>query len=160
VTSDPEYVEFSEDAPAEVLRRMSRMASAQRGWMNFEPAVAVEDVPPPRDGLFALFSGRGPDVPVATWTAGTAAKGRRRPEPAMIGILHPAGARAGAKLAEEGHAVPDGWVVLQDYSKKGLVVAVPPAVADADVVAWLLRATTLLSRVPLTGRWRAVVYDG
>jgi hypothetical protein len=33
-------------------------------------------------------------------------------------------------------------------------------VEHADVVAWLLRAARLLSRVPLTGRWRAVVYEG
>jgi hypothetical protein len=78
----------------------------------------------------------------------------------MVGILHSAGARAGATLAELGHGVPDGWVVLQDFSKKGLVLAVPPAVDHRTVVAWLLRASELLSRVPLTGRWRAVVYEG
>ena len=78
----------------------------------------------------------------------------------MVGILHAAGARAGGTLAELGHAVPDGWVVLQDFSKKGLVAAVPPSVDHADVVTWLLRAARLLSRVPLTGRWRAVVYEG
>jgi hypothetical protein len=160
VTTGPTYVEFAEGTPGEVLEVMARMASAHQGWVNFEPAVAVEDVPPPRDGLFALFSGRGPDVPVATWTAATAPKGRRRPEPAMVGILHPAGSRAGAKLAELGHPLPDGWVVLQDYSKKGLVAAVPPSVAHRDILSWLLEAATLLSRVPLTGRWRAVVYDG
>ncbi len=161
MTAEPEYVEFVEGEIAGVVDRMSRLTSAQSGWMNFEPAVALEDVPPPRDGLFALFSGRGPDVPLATWAAGTAGKGgRRRPEPPTIGILHGAGPRAGATLAESGHPVPDGWVVLQDYSKKGLVVAVPPAVAHTDVVAWLLRAARLLSRVPLTGRWRAVIYEG
>ena len=56
--------------------------------------------------------------------------------------------------------MPDGWVVLQDHSKKGLVVAVPPATGHADVVEWLLGAATLLSTVPLTGQWRAAVYGG
>jgi hypothetical protein len=135
VSAEPEYLEFTEGSVAEVLREMSRLAAAERGWMNFEAAVALEDVPPPRAGLFSLFSGRGPDVPLATWVPATAAQGRRRPEPTTIGILHPAGPRAGATLAEFGHPVPDGWVIQQDYSKKGLVVAVPPSVADADVVA-------------------------
>jgi hypothetical protein len=160
MTAEPEYVEFTEGSVDDVLDRMSRLTAAQQGWMNFEPAVGLDDVPPPRDGLFGLFSGRGPDVPLATWVAGTAAKGRRRPEPPTVGLLHPAGARARAALAEHGHPIPEGWVVLQDFSKKGLVVAVPPAVAHAEVVAWLLRAARLLSGVPLTGRWRAVVYEG
>ncbi|MDQ4096429.1 MAG: hypothetical protein M3144_00970 [Actinomycetota bacterium] len=160
MTEEPEYVEFTEGSADEVLDRMARLAAAQQGWMNFEPAVDVDDLPPPRSPLFGLLSGRGPDVPLATWAAGTAPKGRGRPEPPTIGLLHPAGARARAALAEQGHPVPDGWVVLQDFSKKGLVVAVPPAVAHADVVAWLLRAARLLSAVPLTGQWRAAVYEG
>ena len=160
MTDEPEYVEFTEGSVAGVLAWMDRLQAAEQGWMNFEAAVALEDVPPPRDGFFALFSGRGPDVPLATWVPGTAPKGRRRPEPPTVGILHPSGPRAGATLAEAGHPVPDGWVVLQDYSKKGLVVAVPPAVPHADIVAWLLRAARLLSRVPLTGEWRAAVYEG
>jgi hypothetical protein len=51
-------------------------------------------------------------------------------------------------------------VVQQENSKKGLVVAVPPTVGQAEVVEWLLAATAALSTVPLTGRWRAAVYDG
>jgi hypothetical protein len=158
VTAEPEYVEFVEGSVNEVVDRMSRLTTARKGWMNFEPAVALEDVPPARDGLFALFSGRGPDVPLATWVPGTAPGGRRRPEPPTIGILHPAGPRASATLAESGHAVPDGWAVVQDYSKKGLVVAVPPSVPHAEVVEWLLDAASALTVVPLTGRWRAAVY--
>lgn len=155
---EPDYVEFSPDDPAEVLAVMEGMASSHEGWINFEPAVLVDDVPPPKSGLAALVSGRGPDVPLATWSPGEARRGR--PEPPTVGLQHGSGPGARARLAEGGRAVPEGWIVLQDHSKKGLVVAVPPTVAHADVVDWLLGAAALLSRVPLTGRWRAAVYGG
>ena len=157
-SSEPEYVELPNGRPGEVLPAMARLAEAHKGWINFEPAVAVEDVPPPKSGLFSLFSGRGPEVPLATWSPGEAHKNRT--EPAMVGILHPSGTQAKAKLADRGAAVPEGWVVMQDHSKKGLVVAVPPSVDHKDVVKWLLRAATALSVIPVTGTWRATVYEG
>ncbi len=149
--NDPEYIEFSRDDVRRLIPVMEEMAESHTGWINLEPAVHVEDAPAPRSGLFGLFSSRGPDVPFVTWTPGEVRKGRT--EPTTIGILHPSGPRAKLKVD-----VPDGWVVLQDYSKKGLVLAVPPGVAHIDVVSWLLRAAALLSNIPLTGEWRASVY--
>lgn len=157
VAGEPEYLEFAERDTDTVVAEMARMAEAREGWINFEPAVRVEDVPPPKSGLFSLFSGRGPDVPLATWTPGEVRKGGR-PEPPSIGLLHPAGANARGKLAELGRAVPDGWVVLQDFGKKGLVVAVPPEADHGEVLAWLLAAARALSIIPITGTWRAVIY--
>lgn len=136
---------------------MGAMAHAHTGWMNFEPAVYVEDAPPPDAGFFSLFSGRGPAVPLATWTPPSAPR-RGRAEPAMIGLQHPAGGKARPLLERLGHPVPDGWPVTQDYAKKGMVVAVPPAAGHDEVVRWLLRAAGFLSAVPLTGQWRAAVY--
>lgn len=156
--SEPDYVEFTPDDLSAVLPRMTAMAESHQGWINFEAAVPVEDAPPPRTALFGLFSTRGPEVPLATWTPGEVH--RKYTEPPMIGILHPAGTNAKAKLAERGWPVPEGWVVTQDYSKKGLVVAVPPSVDHAEVLRWLLRAAASLSAVPVTGRWRAVIYEG
>lgn len=156
--AEPDYVEFTPDDPAAVVDRMAAMVAAHRGWINFEPAVRVDDVPEPKSGLFGLMSGRGPDVPLATWTPGEARKGRA--DPPTIGLQHGSGPGARARLAEHGRAVPEGWVVLQDHSRKGLVVAVPPAVAHGEVVAWLLGAAKVLSTVPLIGRWRAAVYEG
>lgn len=153
---EPDYLEFTLADLGDVLPRMAGMAERHEGWVNFEPAVRMEDAPPPRSGLFSLFSARGPDVPLATWTPGEARKGR--PEPPTVGILHGAGPGAKGKLAARGFPVPEGWVVLQDYGKKGLVVAVPPAVGHAQVVDWLLRAATALSDIPLTGTWRAAFY--
>ena len=129
------------------------------GWVNFEPAVEVEDVAAAGSGTFALFSGRGPIVPLATWTpAKTPRRGRR--EPAMIGLQHPAGSKAKPLLAQHGHPVPDGWTVVQDHVRKGLVVALPDDVAAAEALGWVLRAARLLSTIPLGGQWRASVYAG
>lgn len=154
----PDYVEgITADRLGPVLDRMARLARDHVGWVNFEPAVLDEDIPPDKSGIFSLFSGRGPEVPLATWTPGEAR--RNRTEPPTIGILHGSGPRARARLEEAGCPVPEGWVVMQDSPKKGLVVAVPPAVGNGEVVAWLLGAATALSRVPLTGRWRAAFYE-
>lgn len=138
---------------------MEAMSEAHEGWINFEPAVDVDDVPPPDGGFFSLFSGRGPAVPLGTWTPAAALR-RGRAEPAMVGLQHPAGAKARPLLERSGHPVPEGWLVTQDYAKKGMVVALPPTAAHGDVVRWLLAAATLLSAVPLTGEWRAAVYGG
>jgi len=70
------------------------------------------------------------------------------------------GAERGPLLAQLGHAVPDGWVVVQDHVRKGLVVALPDTVAPADALEWLLRAARLLSTVPLQGGWRAAIFPG
>lgn len=159
MTAEPRYLEFDPDCLEEVVTAMDVVSRAGKGWINFEPAVRVDDIPPPDGGFFSLFSGRGPAVPLGTWTP-SSATGRGRAEPAMIGLQHPAGGKARPLLEKFGHPVPEGWPVTQDYVKKGLVVAVPPTAANEDVVRWLLRAAALLSTLPLTGGWRAAIYGG
>jgi hypothetical protein len=159
VTSQPQYVEFQPDQTGEVVAAMEAAGEAGAGWVNFEPAVEAEDIAAAGSGTFALFSGRGPVVPLATWTpAKTQRRGRR--EPAMIGLQHPAGSRAKPLLAELRHPVPDGWIVVQDHVRKGLVVTLPDGVTAAEALDWVIRAARLLSTVPLTGQWRAAVYAG
>ena len=160
VTLEPDYVEFLIDDLGAVLARMAELTERQEGWINFEPAVDTEDLPPPRTGLAWLLSGRGPDVPLATWTPGTmgSGRGRGRGEPPSVGVRHGVGPGARARLEAAGQPVPRRWVVLQDHSKRGLVVVVPPAVPHPEVLGWLLRATALLSAVPLDRDWRAAVY--
>ena len=159
MTSEPRYIEFQPDRSGDVVAAMEAIGRSGAGWVNFEPAVDAEDVAAAGSSTFALFSGRGPVVPLATWTpAQTQRRGRR--EPAMIGLQHPAGAKAKPLLAERGHPVPDGWVVVQDHVRKGLVVTLPDGVAEADALVWVVRAARLLSTVTLTGQWRAAVYAG
>ncbi len=154
--TEPRYIEFAPDRVDDVVAVMAELVDAHDGWINFEPSIPVEDVEAVGSGTFSLFSGRGPTVPLGTWTP-PSAPDRRRAQPAMVGLQHGAGARAKGRLAELGHPVPEGWVVVQDHARKGLVVAVPPAADHAEVVRWLLAAARLLSVVPLTG-WRAAVY--
>lgn len=157
--ADPEVVDVGWDDLAPVVARMDELAAAAAGWVNVQPGVAPEDVPRADAGLFAVFSGRGPVVPVATWTAPSPRR-RGPPEPEQAGIQHPAGARAAARLADAGLAVPAGWRVVQDHPRRGLVVAIPPGAPHGAVLDWLLRATAELSAVPVTGRWRATVHRG
>ncbi len=159
MTSEPTYVEFQPDRPDDVVAAMEAVGGAGAGWVNFEPAVDAEDIAAAGSSTFALFSGRGPVVPLGTWTpAMTPRRGRR--EPAMLGLQHPAGTRAKPLLAQLGHPVPDGWAIVQDHVRKGLVMALPDEVTPGEALVWLLRAARLLSTVPLTGGWRAAVYAG
>ena len=52
--AEPEYLEFADGDFGEVVRRMAALTEAHDGWINFEPAVDIEDVPPAKDGLFVL----------------------------------------------------------------------------------------------------------
>lgn len=159
MVSVPTYVEFERDRPEVVVAAMDALAEGGKGWVNLEPAVAAEDVAREGSGTFALFSGRGPVVPLATWTPGSAGRKGRR-QPAMLGLQHPAGSKAKPLLGQRGLAVPEGWLVVQDHVRKGLVVQVPAFVGPAEVLDWVLQAATLLSTVPLLGGWRAAVYTG
>jgi hypothetical protein len=157
VTPEPTYVVFRAGKLDDAVAAMESLAAAHAGWINFQPAVDVADLPSAGGGFFGIFGGKGPDVPLGTWLPASAPK-RGRAEPPRIGLQHGAGTRAKRRLAELGHPVPDGWVVQQDYVRKGLVVAVPPDVPHADVLTWLLGAARALSNVPLVDDWRAEVY--
>lgn len=159
MVSEPQYLEFEPGRVDAVVAAMEAAAEGGRGWVNFEPAVEADHLAAAGSSTFALFSGRGPVVPLGTWTpAKTTNRGRR--EPAMLGLQHPAGSKARPILADAGHPVPAGWAVVQDHVKKGLVLALPESAGAGEALAWLLRAARLLSTVPLVGGWRAVVYTG
>jgi hypothetical protein len=156
--SRPDEIAFtSPDDPA-VLAAMSRAQRAGTGWINVEPVID-EEHEPPQPGPFAFLGGSTHKVPTATWLPA-------KPNPAgptkptTIGLQHAAGPRLAAHLRDLGCALPDTWRVTQDHPRRGLVALVP---ADADnrvVMAWLLRAATLVCTVPSTGRWLASVHAG
>jgi hypothetical protein len=152
---DVEFLEFDPDAPQEVLAAMADLAGGT-GWLTLDPAID-ERFPAPEQNLFGrIVSGRGPAVPRATWVPADVE--RRRPEPMSIGILHGTGADAIGRLAEKDITLPERWRVVADHSKRGLVAYVPIDIPLDQVLAWTLTASRALTRIPLTGRWRAAVH--
>lgn len=152
---DVEFLEFDPDDPGEVLAAMADLAGGA-GWLTLDPAID-DRFPAPEQNLFGkIVSGRGPAVPRATWVPADVE--RRRPEPMSVGILHGTGADAIARLAEKDIVLPDRWRLVADHSKRGLVAWVPIDIPLDQVLAWTLTASRALTRVPLTGRWRAAVH--
>lgn len=151
----PEVVEFRPADTSAVVEVMAEMATAQRGWITFQPGIRPEDAPPQKSVFGQLFSGTGPAVPVCTWVA---PEPGQKPPHAELGILHQTGPKAVRTLSEAGLDVPERWVVLSDHPRRGLVIGVHPASAHGDVLDWLLRAGETLTRVPLTGTWQAAVH--
>lgn len=156
MVAEPLVIEFHQDERHPVVRRMVAMAAAGQGWVNFTPGLDVDYPPPDRSMLTSLFTARGPDVPLATWTP---SNGKR--EPSTVGIQHGRGPQVVAQLDEAGIPLPGGWRKLQDHPKRGLVCVVPATTSAAeldDVLAWLLGAAGSLCPVPRTGEWRALCY--
>ncbi|HEX9530926.1 MAG TPA: hypothetical protein VF954_07300 [Acidimicrobiales bacterium] len=145
-------MEFATDEVGEVVALMDELADGS-GWINIRPAVDPDDLPP-NGGRPTFISAVGPLVPLCTWTP---AQLGRRPTPPLIGIQHAAGGKAAPELGSLGVAVPDGWRVVQDESRRGLVVAVAPSLPSGPVLAWLLAAGGALCSVPFSG-WVAAVY--
>jgi hypothetical protein len=145
---------FRVEDRAGVLAEMAMLADGS-GWLVLDAGVSEEDLPPA--SIFGgLFGASGPEAPELSWVPG--ARGGRRVEPLSVGIRHAAGPKAKRRLADSGHPVPEGWFVVQDNPRRGLVAQVPDTEAHADVLDWLLRAAGVLAIVPLTGEWRARIF--
>ena len=134
-----EVVIFTPPDLDEVLRTLD-----PAGWVNLQPEVDEKDLPPAPSGFFAVFGNRGPLVPFSTW----------HPGERLAGVQHAGGQKVAERLD-----VPAGWRVTQDHPMRGLVVAVPVGVADAEVLAWLVGVAGVLCPVPGTGRWVAELYS-
>lgn len=150
-------IEFTPPDVAAVAEALRALRTAGSGWVNLMPGID-EDASEvhPRAGLFAFFGNN--TAPVTMTTLMPPKKDRSETEGLTVGLMHPTGGKAVARLAEAGVLVPDGWVVRQDHARRGLLVQTPVDVTDPDVVTWSVRAGTALCRAEMTGRWRAVVY--
>jgi hypothetical protein len=155
-----ETLEFLRTEPDPVLHRMAVMATEHRGWVNLRPLVHEPDedadVPVRPGGLFGVFGGTGPPVPLCTWTPGEVR--RRGVGPVAVGVQHGTGPKVVRRLAEVGAPVPDGWVVAQDHPRRGLVVHPPVEATPEAVLGWLLGAGEALCLLPVSGWWYAAVF--
>jgi hypothetical protein len=149
-------LEFTPPETQAVASALADLRRAGSGWINLLPGIDDEAAPAPAAGLFAFFGANAPAVSMATVMPPK--YDRRATEGVTVGVMHPTGAKAVARLAEAGVTVPDGWRVVQDHPRRGLLVRTEPTESEGDIVSWAIRAATALCRAELTGRWRAQVY--
>ena len=124
------------------------------GWIILQPGFDPEDATAVGAALGASI--RGATAVKCSWVP--AERARRRPDYVALGLEHGAGPKVARRLSELGVAIPEPWAVIQDHPRRGLVVAVPLAERHRDVLDWLLRAGDVLTSLPLTGEWRALVF--
>jgi hypothetical protein len=181
VPTAPHYLDFTADDLTEVLAEMETIGRTRDGWINIRPRPQKDPADgradDPADGLtepdpelgptpvpapLGVFSlrGRRPTPVEGTWIPGK--PGKRGEDAASVGLEHPAGRFAVRQLRDGGCPVPEGWKIVVDHARRGLVMSVPPTddpPATQDLVlTWLLRAAGVLSWQPLTGRWRAEIH--
>jgi hypothetical protein len=154
---DVDKFEFTPPAFDRVTGYLHHLTEAGQGWINLLPGVdpdEEEQQTPP--GLFSLFSGR--QAPVTMCTFVPPRPNRRDIEGVTVGVLHPTGSKAVARLAEAGVPVPERWTVRQDHARRGVVLLALHGTPANDIITWALRAGTALCRTEMTGQWQAVVY--
>lgn len=149
-------IEFTPPDIDGVGDELAALREAGAGWVNLMPGVVDEgDIDPP-GGLFAFFGTR--QAPVTMATVMPARRDKRNVEGMSVGLMHPTGAKAVARLAEAGVVVPGDWVVRQDHARRGLVLQTAADTDPAGIVQWCVQAGTALCMIDMTGQWQAVVY--
>lgn len=135
---------------------MVRLNRDRDGWLNLRPDIDLEDVPLPDPAINRLFSTKGPAVPLVSWVPGR--KRKRGVEPTSLGLQHGGGPRAMWRLRDGGLVRPDGWKVLGDHPKRGLVLELPADESPEDTLDWVLRAAVMLTPIELPSAWRAGLF--
>ena len=154
-----ETVSFDSDDPAPVVREMESLAARGdgQGWINIGPGLRDDQIDrlPQPTLVGRWFSGRGPIVPMATWTPPGSDPSAAA---SVVGIEHGAGPKALERLRDAGAPLPPGWRKVQDHAKNG-IVAHPPSDADhRDVVRWMVVACWALCGIEIDDRWIAEVH--
>ena len=166
MASTVHLVDFDDDDLSAPLGEMRRLEQHRDGWINVRPRpeddpdeVLDEFAPTPVPSPLGIFTRRRPITVAGTWIPGGV--GRKGPEPASVGLEHPAGRFAVRQLRDGGAPVPEHWKVVVDHTRRGLVLSVPQADdPDAEherVLRWLLAASAVLAPDQVSHRWQAEV---
>lgn len=154
-----ETVSFEWSDASPVVAEMDRLAARGdgQGWINIGPGLRDDQIDrlPQPTMLGRWFSGRGPAVPMATWTPPGGARGSSVP---TVGVAHGAGPKALDRLRDAGAPLPEGWRKVQDHAKHGIVAHPAPGASHAEVVRWLLSACWALCPIELEDHWLAEVH--
>jgi hypothetical protein len=147
--------------PPDIERACVALAQVRQGgdgWINLLPGLPADaaKAAEPSAGLFAMFGNRSSPVTMATLIPPKA--DRRDTEGVSVGLMHPTGGKAIARLALAGIDLPDGWVVRQDHVRRGLVLRTASRSSEEEIVTWSVQAGDALCLVETTGRWQAIVY--
>ena len=147
-----EVVAFTSADVNAITQQMQKLEESGKGsgWINIAPSPPGDhdqiDGPPKPTLLDKWFSGRGPTVPMATWTPPSTG---RRPGPSTVGVEHGAGPNALVRLDDAGVPLPEGWRKLQDHAKHGIVAEPSPGAGYEEVLNWLLNACRHLCDINL-----------
>lgn len=159
-TQPLKQIEFGRADLSAVVAAMAEIAAAPGagGWVNIGPALTDEQAAqvPPKSGLAAWFSGRGPTVAMGTWMPDSVG-GRSRT--AQVGVEHGQGPNALKQLREAGLVLPHGWQKRQDHAKHGVVIDLGGDVDLSAIVEWIIGAVTILTTgVAIEDRFIAALY--
>jgi len=153
-------VDRFEFVPTDLSRLLEVTAwlSAHRdGWVNLLPGVEVESDPLEAPGLFSIFGAVREPVSMCTWMP--PGRGRHALDEVTLGVMHGRNRRVVPELEEFGLSIPPAWRVWGDHPRRGLVIRIPASAPDGQVLGWALAVGEQLCAVPLTGTWRAEVYQ-
>ena len=166
----PRLVRFRSDDPTDVVAGIEQLRAVRAGWVNFRPYIAELDgeiegdddteYERPRGstiGIGGMLLTPAPPVPECTWVPGGLHR-RKGVLPDSLGLQHPSGKRAGRQITEGGMRLPDGWRVVADNARRGLVLELPPDYDVAATVRWLLDAAALVTPFDLPDEWVAEVH--
>ena len=155
-----ETIAFDSADVSPVVREMEGLAARGDGlgWINIGPGLRddqIEKLPPSPTVLSSWFSGRGPAVPMATWTPAPGSPAGAQP---TVGVEHGAGPKALDRLADAGAPLPAGWRKVQDHAKHGIVAHPARGASHDEVLEWLLSVCWALCPIEIEDRWLANVH--
>ena len=154
-----ETIAFDSADTSPVVFEMGGLAARAdgQGWINIGPGLRddqIDRLPQPTP-LGRWFSGRGPAVPMATWTPPHRDRNSSVP---TVGVEHGAGPKALDRLRDAGAPLPAGWRKVQDHAKNGIVVHPAPGASHDAVLRWLLSVCWALCPIDIEDHWIAEIH--